>query len=298
MKYTVLTPQDKAFFEGFFRKTPHELSPYSFQSVYIWRDLFTISYAVIEGALCIFFKDKDGVFLYVPPLGEGITVGTLRAVFGALRTFNTNPAIARIENIEEKDLPRYQKAGYTCARKSDEYVCRNDALIGLRGDDFKSKRAAYNHFTKHYSYGFRDFRDDDAPACITLYEQWMNERREKSEDRVYRAMLKDGFEAFRIVAQDCARLGYEGAVVEIEGCIKGCTFGYPLNSDTFCVAYEIADLSHKGIAQYMFREFCRAHARYAFINIMDDSGLESLKKVKLSYRPYKMIPSYIAKETA
>ena len=34
---------------------------------------------------------------------------------------------------------------------------------------------------------------------------------------------------------------------------------------------------------------------YKFINIMDDSGLENLKKVKLSYQPLKLIPAYIAK---
>ena len=33
---------------------------------------------------------------------------------------------------------------------------------------------------------------------------------------------------------------------------------------------------------------------FKYINIMDDSGLEGLKKVKLSYRPAKLASAYIA----
>ncbi len=296
MRYAALTIQDKTRCEEFLKKSPHALSCYSFESIYIWKDLFEISYTVIEDALYIFFKDTSGVFLYLPPLGNTVSAPMLRAAFEALRALNTHQAVARIENIEEQDLPRYRGMGYTCTHKSDEYVCQSETLIELRGNHFKSKRAALNYFTKHYAYACREYAPHDAAACTALYEQWMQERREKSQDRFYCAMLEDSFKAFRVLVREYSQLGYKGAVVEVDGSIKGCTFGYPLREDTFCVAYEIADLSYKGIAQYMFREFCRAHTHYPFVNIMDDSELENLKKVKLSYHPFKTISSYIAKE--
>ena len=48
-----------------------------------------------------------------------------------------------------------------------------------------------------------------------------------------------------------------------------------------------------GLAQYIFREFCRTLSRFEFINAMDDSGLEGLRRAKQSYHPAMMVPSYI-----
>jgi hypothetical protein len=71
-----------------------------------------------------------------------------------------------------------------------------------------------------------------------------------------------------------------------------------LNHDTFCILYEITDLSVKGLAQFIFREFSRELKGYRYLNIMDDSGLENLKQVKLSYKPVRLIPSFTAQRYA
>jgi len=70
------------------------------------------------------------------------------------------------------------------------------------------------------------------------------------------------------------------------------TFGFKLNKDTFCILYEITDLSIKGLSQFIFRQFCSELKNHRYINIMDDSGLVNLKRVKLSYHPQRTIPSY------
>ena len=41
--------------------------------------------------------------------------------------------------------------------------------------------------------------------------------------------------------------------------------------------------------------FAQELKNYKFINVMDDSGLENLKKVKLSYHPVKLVPAYIVR---
>ena len=58
------------------------------------------------------------------------------------------------------------------------------------------------------------------------------------------------------------------------------------------VLFEVADLKLKGISQYIFRELAK-EMNYKYINIMDDSGLDNLKRVKLSYRPYRMIENFV-----
>lgn len=88
-----------------------------------------------------------------------------------------------------------------------------------------------------------------------------------------------------------------GRIVKVDKEIRAFSFGFKLNAQTFCILYEITDLQVKGLAQFIFREFCREMADYKYINIMDDSGLENLKQVKLSYHPIKLVPAYIVQRS-
>ena len=106
-------------------------------------------------------------------------------------------------------------------------------------------------------------------------------------------MLEDNYHTNRLVMSYCRELGLVGRIVEIDDKIKGYSFGYKLNNDTFCVLFEVTDLEIKGLAQYIFREFIRDSNGISFINVMDDSGLKNLSKVKNSYRPVRLEPSYL-----
>ena len=93
--------------------------------------------------------------------------------------------------------------------------------------------------------------------------------------------------------QFSSELGLLGLVAEVEGRLAAYTLGYPLSDSVFCVLFEIADRDVRGLAQYIFREFCRSLARFEFINAMDDSGLEGLRRAKQSYHPERIVTSYI-----
>jgi hypothetical protein len=86
----------------------------------------------------------------------------------------------------------------------------------------------------------------------------------------------------------------EGMVVLIDGEIKAFTCGCPLSDEAFCVVYECTDLSIKGLAAFTFSAFCGRIGRYASVNIMDDSGLESLRKAKRSWHPYGTVAAFVA----
>jgi hypothetical protein len=107
-------------------------------------------------------------------------------------------------------------------------------------------------------------------------------------------MLKDSLSSLKILLKTFHFLSLQGRVVKIKNEVKAFTFGFAVNSSSFCVLYEVTDLTIKGLSPFIFRQFCRELEDYSFINIMDDSGLENLKKTKLSYRPWRMINSYIA----
>jgi len=297
MALNKLLLRDKKIFDKYLSLDRHELSAYSFANIYIWKQLFDISWAVIEKALCVFFQDNIGAFLYLAPLAAGKKASVVAEVFKILKRLNKNPLFSHIENVEEKDLGFYKGLGLECALKSHDYLCLRLDLAGLKGDKFKSKRASYNYFTKHYAFKYERLSLRHPPDCLKLYELWAKQRREQNPEHIYQAMLQDSRISLKEALVNYSALGFHGGIVKVGKEIKGFTFGFALNAHTFCILYEITDLSIKGLAQFIFRAFAEELKDYKYINVMDDSGLENLKKVKLSYHPEKLVPAYIVRRS-
>jgi hypothetical protein len=290
-----LSIKDGRIFNKYLKLAHHELSAYSFENIYLWKELFDIRWQVIKDSLCVFFRDKMGCFLYLAPLTKKIEPAAIKEIFRILDGFNKNKDISRIENAEEKDLPFYRGLGYACAPKFPEYLCPRLDLARLSGNKFKAKRASFNYFIRHYQYQYLPFLAQDKENCLKLYLLWMKQRKNKSPDALYQGMLKDSLSCLKILLNEYRNLNFLGRVVKVGKKIKAFSFGFKLNQETFCILYEITDLSVKGLAQFIFRQFCAELKEYTYINIMDDSGLENLKKVKLSYHPLRLIPAYIIK---
>jgi hypothetical protein len=290
-----LSLKDKKIFTKYLAQRESELSVYAFANIYIWKDLFDIYWEIFDDNLCIFFKDKIGCFLYLSPLGKNRNPEIIKKIFLVLDNSNKNKDFSHLENIEEKDLSFYQRLGYVTKIKSYDYLCLREDLVGLGGNRLKSKRASYNYFIKHYKSEYLPFSLRYKNECLKLYQVWMEEKKNKIKDLIYQGMLEDSKNCLKILLRDYRHLDIAGRVVKIDKEIKGFTFGFKLNKDTFCILYEITDLSIKGLAQFIFRRFCAELKDFKFINIMDDSGLENLKKTKLSYQPIRLIPSFMVK---
>lgn len=173
-------------------------------------------------------------------------------------------------------------------KKYKEYICLRKDLAELKGDRFRHKRSGYNYFVKNYKYAYLPFKKEMRNSCLELFSKWMKERKEKYKDPYYHRLIDDCLNAQKIAMEEFEELGLTGRVVIINGEISAYTFGYELNRETFCILFEITDLNIKGLSQFIFREFCKELTQYKYINLMDDSGLENLKRVKESYRPVNL----------
>ncbi|MDD5292147.1 MAG: phosphatidylglycerol lysyltransferase domain-containing protein [Candidatus Omnitrophica bacterium] len=288
MQFRKISLKDKAIFDRFLSCRMPQLSAYAFENIFIWQSLYDIFWAKINKSLCVFFKDRVGCFLYLSPLGKANGEDTVEKCFEIMDGFNNNPVVSRIENAEERDLDFYKGLGYKTVLAGCDYVCKKEALADLKGEAFKKKRALANNFVNKYNFQYLIYKPGDKKECIRLYLSWMKERKSQNSDRIYQGLLDDNFAVFKAMLECFGKLNFTGRVVKIGGRIRAFTFGYELNSDSFVILFEVCDLKLKGIAQYIFREFSR-ELDYKDINIMDDSGLASLKKVKLSYRPYRTL---------
>ncbi|MDD5245914.1 MAG: phosphatidylglycerol lysyltransferase domain-containing protein [Candidatus Omnitrophica bacterium] len=298
MKLRELSLVDRRIFQRYLGLRASELSVYNFTAIYIWKKLFKIEWSLTDGNLCVFFTDRIGTFLYLSPLGKKISPVALEESFRLMHERNRRAEFCRIEYAQEDELAQFTALGYECLKKDGDYLCLRSDLANLSGTGFKSKRSCVNYFTKHYDFTYSVFKRSDSRECLDLYRLWQRQRSTTHSDKIYRAMLGDTFVTLKVFLSACRSLGCQGRVVRVQGKIKAFSFGYHLNKDTFCILYEVADLKFKGLAQFIFREFSAELKEYTYINIMDDSGMENLKKTKLSYHPQRMIPAYVIRENS
>jgi hypothetical protein len=292
MQFKKLILKDKVRFKKYLSFDKHLLSAYAFENIFIWTALYEIFWIVIKSNLCIFFKDRVGCFLYLPALGQNFNIDTVNKCFEIMDSFNKNTVISRIENVEKEEAKHYKDLGYKIVLAGYDYLCRKKELSRLKGTPFKKKRTVINYFMNNYNFEYKPYQSADKKECLDLYLSWMKERKTKNSDVIYQRLLEDNFCIFKKALDSYTGLNFIARVLRIDDKIRGVTFGYPLNKDTFVVLFEVCDLKFKGISQYIFREFTR-ELNYKYINIMDDSGLDNLKKVKLSYRPYQIINNFV-----
>ncbi len=209
------------------------------ENIYIWSGIYRIRWAVFADCLCVFFEDKNGRFLYLPPLGkeEECRREAASRSFLYMREKNGDAAgVGRMENVPGEMLASFG-AAYRARPSMREYICSRDDLTGLRGNTFKHKRSCCNYFAGKYEYEYRDFRFASRREIHELYGTWAGQRR-KRKDRVYDGMIADSRLALDRALSASGVLAYRGGALFVKGELKGFTLGYPLNADTFCVLYE------------------------------------------------------------
>ncbi|HOW35432.1 MAG TPA: phosphatidylglycerol lysyltransferase domain-containing protein [Candidatus Omnitrophota bacterium] len=285
----------KNIIEEFLNKKRHELSAFSFVNIFTWQEFFEFKCAVIDENLCIFAYYDTGCFLYLPPLGAGVSDRTIRECFRIMDLTNKGSGVSRIENVPEEDLALFSKKEFSFLKKADEYIYRRGDIVSLKGNKFKTKRSAQNHFCKNYRYEFLPYNDTMQQDCVKLYDRWAGERLKTHKDTVYAQMIEDSRSAHRLALKNYEALGLVGRVVCVDGEIKAYTFGFKLNPQTFCVLLEITDLSVQGLSVFIFNKFCDDEMvkGFDFINAMDDFGLENIKITKMSFHPCRLAPSFV-----
>jgi hypothetical protein len=269
------------------------LAAYSFPFHVIWQGLFRYEWLELEGHICLMASNTEGSFLVLPPLGPDPGGLAMVRAFEFLSNRNQTAAVTRIENVPEALAARGRVGGYRVVPKGPDYLYRREDLAALKGDRYKSQRVAFNHCFKNSSPTIRDYRPDDMEVCLSVFREWKAGVAEGEGADFARHMAADAESAHQLALRHAADLDLVGRVVEVGGRVAGYTFGYPLSESVFCVLLEITDRRVKGLSQYIFREFCRKLEPYEYINTMDDSGLDGLRRAKLAYHPIKLVESYI-----
>jgi hypothetical protein len=275
------------------------LAAASFAYHYIWRHRLAYSWAELQNHVCLFAESPDGIFMVLPPLGPGPLEEPLAAAFRFMRERNGDSMVTRMENVSEAYVPELRALGYGVVAKEPDYLYAAADLAELSGDTYKSPRAACNRFMRASGGVLEPYDPRDRTACLSLFHEWREQKRQAGADDWANALLEDAAGAHETALSATHEQGLTGAVVRVAGRIRAYTIGMWLNSSVFCILLEVADRNIAGIGPFIFREFCRqARSKGAcWVNTMDDSGLPGLARSKQWYHPARLLPNYIVTES-
>ncbi|MBI2651933.1 DUF2156 domain-containing protein [Candidatus Woesearchaeota archaeon] len=285
MELNEITMEDKVRLDKYFKTIKEPLSDTTF--------------AMRNNNLCFFGFLKDKHVLWGPPLGGNKMSDTLSICFDAIEKLNN--AIGINANPVAIYIPEFLKDEYgAIACENDyafsywaqDYVYNTQDLMDLKGRHFDSKRHKVNFFTKNYDYSVEEFDfEKHGDDCLELIEFWKEQKKSVVPD-----FFKYEFEAETKAAIKLIRfsreLGVKGIVLRVEGKVVGVSLGEPLTKDMCSNIIEKTRTTLNGASEFIFREFARCWSSHKFINAQDDFGVDSLKKIKLSYHPVKLLKSY------
>lgn len=290
-----------------------DVSDYTFAGNYIWLSTATGFYTIVNDTFCLFILNSGELSMLLPPIGKKEnTYESMIQCFEIMNSHNSNRNYSKIEYVHEDILEGfvdYLEEGtlvyemlkdFIIEKKLVDYIYKVDDLIDLKGDSYKSKRNEINRFSKIYPNHRIEIlnKEKHGSDVLSLFNKWVKDRTTYMPKEEVEIFL-DGiyFERFAIkrLINDYCNLDIIGLVIYIDDEIKGFTVGERINESTASVIIEKTDFEILGCAQFIFREFTKIlKEKYSieFINVGDDMGFENLKKVKMSYRPKKLVPKY------
>lgn len=309
-RFTIAT---KPVMEKYLSKIDVDLSDYTFAANYIWLANSSGFYAVINKCFCLFIMTGGELTMLLPPLGKKkYTTEAMVKCFQIMNANNSSPYYSRIDYVQGFMIEEFVQSAdeaesmfemlenYVVEKKLVDYVYEVNALIDLRGNSYHTKRTEINKFMKSYPDYVVEELDSirHKDEIMRLFDKWVADRVKympKEESEVFLEGIHQERSAIKQMLKHYEVLSLIGLVIYINGELKGFTVGERINRDTATVIIEKTDFEILGCAQFIFREFSKMlkeHYGVEYINVGDDMGFENLRKVKMSYRPFKLVPKY------
>ncbi|MDR1098392.1 MAG: phosphatidylglycerol lysyltransferase domain-containing protein [Tannerella sp.] len=287
LSFKPITIEDKEAITAFTLQGNLPNCDYAFANMCSWSFLYESKYAVTDDFLFVrFYVEEKGRrhLAYMFPVGNG----------------DLKKAIELLEKDAEKmgytllilgvtpDLKNKMNAlfpdsfTYLIERNYFDYIYLREDLATLKSKKFQPKRNHINRFKKQYEYTYLPISPDIVCQCMDVERIWCkanldeNDKEDLAHEKISMTFAMQHFE----------ELGLSGGAILVDGKIIAFTYGSPINSQTFGIHVEKADVHYEGIFSVINQEFAsRIPQQYTYINREEDLGIPGLRKSKLSYNP-------------
>jgi ribosomal-protein-alanine acetyltransferase len=294
---------DQSYFQSYFNTLSDPLSDYTFAQFFSWGNSLRILWKEIRGHLCIFANGTGDLTLLMPPIGDTGSDAALAEAFEVMDTYNAAhnaTGRSRVEYVSDELLKRFAPDRLALRPMGNDYLYSVERMIDLAGGDLASKRQLKNRFLRNYQSRVEVFEPEKhLDGCMQLLKLWKHQQDDHHASQTTDTLKRQKETlACELALRYAMELNLKGLVVYVqsnegESSLRGFTFGEELGADQSSIIIEKTDLGVKGLAQFIFSEFCqRFWSHRPLVNAGDDWGLESLAWTKMSYRPVKLLQKY------
>ncbi|MDR1115353.1 MAG: phosphatidylglycerol lysyltransferase domain-containing protein [Tannerella sp.] len=287
LSFKPITIEDRAAITAF--TFPGDLlnCDYAFANMCSWSFLYESEYAIMNDFLFLrFYVEQKGRrhLAYMFPVGNGDLKTAIEIMEDDAEHAGYSLLILGVTPDSKDKINAAFPESFTYITERDffDYIYLREDLVTLKGKRLQPKRNHINKFEKQYEYAYLPITPDIIGQCMEVERIWckanINENDREDLAHEHRSMT------FAMNRFD--ELGLQGGTIVVDGKIIAFTYGSPINSHTFGVHVEKADVSYEGIFSVINREFAsRIPEQYTYINREEDLGIPGLRKSKLSYNP-------------
>jgi len=275
------TLSDKEMVEKYLSIDNYINSEYSFVTWYGWQWLYAHRHTIIENCLCVFGKTKDSGRGFVNfPLGKKDDIK--RAILFLVNYFNKKNKPLVLMSVSDIMLKTLDEIGLLHhfkvenERDREDYVCLRQNFTLLSGKKLHRKRNHYNYFIENYNAVLTPISDDMIPECQKMLAQIIEDRSisPHSELSVTNVLLKNR-----------NALGLQGSILHVDNTPMGVILGED-RSDNVIIHIAKANVSYRGASVALFKLFLEQNfTQCQYVNLMDDMGIEGLRRSKMGWRP-------------
>jgi hypothetical protein len=300
------TIEARPLLEQYLKGYEYGTSGISFTSLYMWRNINYFSWQLIGDYLCVAglshleLEENVKVPFLFPPLtrtGTYDSAALSATLCEARRIFETKgfQFSVRLMPFQMMDILESACPGefrFLDDRPNYDYLYRKQDLVELKGREYHSKKNHLNYFLNHYTYEYVALTSAMAEDAMQFIREF-NARKQIPAHEM--ELLKMEERAMTDVLNNLEAVGYLTAAILIDGKIEALCIGGKINKNTVTVHVEKANIAYRGLYQLINNEFCKhMEGNVKLINREEDMGIPGLRKAKLSYKPVKLVESYIA----
>lgn len=297
LSFKSLTLEDKEIIEKYIDKSKLDSYEYLFSSLYMWRKLNNIKYAVIDDVLIIEKNEEGKGTFYAQLFGynkDNLTNIIDELIKRNLEFTDRDYLFGDVGDEFVDDLKKYTDFSIDLVEDIDdsEYIYNTQDLIELKGKKYHSKKNHVNSFLKTYSYDIKTINNENVKSdCMDLLHKW----HEEVAVTVDKEMLME-IDAIKDLFRELHFFDLNSIAIYVDGDLAGFAVGEKVNDKMALIHVERGEIAYKGIYAFLNKQFLvESFQDTEFVNRQEDTGNEGLRKAKKSYHPEKMIKKYLVK---
>lgn len=287
MNWKPVALEDRALIDQRFAMNAYPISDYNFTHLSIWRELFSIRYAMVQDFLVISGVDPLTLKPYIyMPIGTG---NLKEALIQVWQQSLEKPLLIRAVTPEMvdsfKDTLEQFNWLYGAERSEYEYLYKLDKFKNYFGRELRRKREQCRAFERKYTFTFSPYQASDLPQVLELIEEWYADFKDDKDPFILGERT-----GILTVLSTYDTYTSKGFVVKVSKKVIGFILAEALTEKILVIHFEKGNRRYKGIYDLMKREIARYYdGAFDYISLEEDMGIEGLRRAKSMYRPDLLI---------